>query len=153
MTTLFERIQNWWQGRQTHLISVDEVRARVQRGAEYLDDVDPGWHRRIDAETLELEDGRHCVLGQLHGEFQLGLGRSDVLTLSSAPRASLSPVTYGFKCVKGVSEEWQARDYDLLTRMWRQAVLERQQADQERTETSSSWDGTIQEDPPEMAKA
>lgn len=153
MTALFERIRNWWHDRRTHLISADKVHERVRRGAEYLDDMDPGWHRRVDAETLELEDGRHCVLGQLHGEFQLGLGRSDVLTLSSAPRASLSPVAYGFKCVEGVSEEWQARDYDLLTSMWREAVLERQQADQDRTETHSFREGTIREESSEMVTA
>lgn len=130
MTTLFERIQNWWHDRPIHLITEEKVRKRVRRGAEYLDRVDPGWAGRIDAETLELEDGRQCVLGQLHGEFQLGLGRSDVLTLSSAPRASLSPVTYGFKCVEGVSEEWQARDYELLTQMWTEAVRRRQEPEE-----------------------
>jgi len=98
------------------------VRERVGRGAEYLDESDPGWHRRIDPGTLELGSGNRCVLGQLHGEFRLGLGRSGMLSLSSAPRASLSPVAHGFKCVGGVSEEWQARDYELLTQAWRTAI-------------------------------
>jgi len=97
----------------------------VQRGAAYLDEMDPGWHRRIDPDALELESGRRCVLGQLHGEFRLGLGRSHVLSLSSAPRASLSPVAYGFKCVDGESDERQARDYELLTQAWREAIRSR----------------------------
>lgn len=122
MTALLEPLWNWWESRRTRQITEENVRERVRRGAEYLDDMDPGWHRRVDADTLELEDGQHCVLGQLHGDFRLGLGRSQVLTLSSAPRASLSPVAYGFKCVEGVSEEWQARDYELLTAAWRTAV-------------------------------
>ncbi len=101
------------------------MQERVQRGAAYLDEVDPGWHRRVNADTLELEDGHHCVLGQLHGEFRLGLGRSHLISLSSAPRASLSPVAHGFKCVGNVSEAWQARDYELLTAAWREAVQTR----------------------------
>ena len=129
MTALLDSFWNWWQARRTRRITADKVQGRVQRGAEYLDEIDPGWHRRVNADTLELEDGQHCVLGQLHGEFRLGLGRSHVLTLSSAPRASLSPVAYGFKCVEGVSDAWQARDYELLTQAWRAAVRRRQDRD------------------------
>lgn len=131
MTALLDSLWNWWQARRTRQITEENVRERVQRGAEYLDEMDPGWHRRVNANTLELEDGQHCVLGQLHGEFRLGLGRSHVLTLSSAPRASLSPVAYGFKCVEGVSDEWEARDYELLTQAWRAAVRRRQDQDVE----------------------
>lgn len=129
MLTLFERIRAWWRRRRTRRITPDQARERVQQGAAYLDDVDPGWHRRIDSEILELGDGKHCILGQLHGEFRLGLGRSNLISMSSAPRASLSPVAYGFKCVENVPEAWQAYDYDLLNEAWRQAVRARQDAD------------------------
>ncbi len=129
MYALIERLRNWWQARRTRRITEERVQERVERGAAYLDEVDPGWHRRVNAEALELEDGEQCVLGQLHGGFRLGLGRSQVLSLSSAPRASLSPVAYGFKCVEGVSEAWQARDYELLTAAWREAVRTRTVAD------------------------
>ena len=125
MYALFEQLRNWWQARRTQQITEEAVQKRVERGAEYFDDVDAGWHRRVNAETLELGNGERCVLGQLHGGFRLGLGRSQVLSLSSAPRASLSPVAYGFKCVEGVSDEWQARDYELLTAAWRRAVWAR----------------------------
>lgn len=149
MQTLFERFRSWWQSRRTRQITEEKVQERVQRGAEYLDEMDPGWHRRIDADTLELEDGEHCVLGQLHGEFRLGLGRSHVLTMSSAPRASLSPMAYGFKCVEGVSDEWQARDYELLTQAWRAAVRARQEADDspERRQSPTSSDESAPADP------
>lgn len=129
MFAFVDRVQEWWQARRTRHITLRNARERVQRGASYLDDVDPEWYRRVDAETLELADGKHCVLGQLHGEFRLGLGRSHLITMSSAPRASLSPVSYGFKCVEGVSDEWQDRDYDLLNTAWKDAVRTRQTAD------------------------
>jgi len=146
MYALLERLRNWWQTRRTQRITEEKVQERVERGAAYLDEVDPGWHRRVNAETLELEDGEHCVLGQLHGGFRLGLGRSHVLSLSSAPRASLSPVAYGFKCVEGVSEAWQARDYELLTAAWREAVRVRTAAD-------LSGDGHLGDSIPELAVA
>ena len=119
----------WWHGRHTQQITPEHARERVQRGADYLDSVDPEWYRRVNSDTLELEDGKHCVLGQLHGEFRLGLGRSHLITMSSAPRASLSPVAYGFKCVDNVPDEWQAYDYDLLNEAWKEAVRTRQEAD------------------------
>jgi hypothetical protein len=136
MLTLFERVRDWWQARRTQQITPEAVRERVQRGATYLDDLDPGWHRRVDADTLELDDGRHCILGQLHGEFRLGLGRSHLISMSSAPRASLSPVAYGFKCVEHVSDEWKARDYELLNEAWSKAVRTRQEADAALDETN-----------------
>lgn len=129
MLTLLERVRDWWQTRRTQQITPNAVRERVERGAAYLDDVDPGWYRRVNADTLELDDGKHCILGQLHGEFRLGLGRSHLISMSSAPRASLSPVSYGFKCVEGVSDDWQARDYELLNEAWKEAVRTRQEAD------------------------
>ncbi|PSQ85609.1 MAG: hypothetical protein BRD30_10490 [Bacteroidetes bacterium QH_2_63_10] len=129
MLNFLKRVRAWWRGRRTQQITPDRARERVRRGAEYLDGVDPDWYRRIDSETLELGDGRHCVLGQLHGEFRLGLGRSDLISMSSAPRTSLSPVAYGFKCVMNVPDEWQDYDYKLLNEAWREAVRMRQEND------------------------
>lgn len=126
MFALLKSIREWWQTYRTRHITPEKVRERVQRGAAYLDDVDPEWYKHVDAETLELDDGRHCILGQMHGEFRLGLGRSHLISMSSAPRASLSPVAYGFKCVEGVPDEWQSYDYELLNEAWTEAVRERQ---------------------------
>lgn len=129
MFRLLDSIREWWQMRRTRRITPEKVRERVDRGATYLDEVDPEWYQRVDAETLELGDGEQCVLGQMHGEFRLGLGRSHLISMSSAPRASLSPVAYGFKCVEGVPDEWQSYDYDLLNAAWTEAVRTRQETD------------------------
>jgi len=125
MLRLLKSIWTWWRRRRTRRITPEAVQERVRRGASYLDDVDPEWYERIDREALSLDSGRRCVLGQLHGEFRLGLGRSGLISMSSAPRASLSPVAYGFMCVEDVPAVWQARDYELLTAAWRQAVQAR----------------------------
>lgn len=115
--------------RRTRQITPEAVQTRVERGATYLDDVDPEWYLHVNPDTLELGDGKQCVLGQMHGEFRLGLGRSHLISMSSAPRASLSPVAYGFKCVDNVPDEWKAYDYELLTAAWKEAVRKRQESD------------------------
>jgi hypothetical protein len=124
-------------------VSLNGARERVERGASFLDDADPGWYRRVDAASLELEHGTSCVLGQLHGDFRLGLGRADLINLSSAPRASLSPSAHGFQCVQNVSDEDQARDYEHLTQAWTEAI-------ETRIERDASGDGHAGSVPPEL---
>lgn len=121
----------WIRSRRAPQVTLAYARERVARGANYLDEVDPGWYRHVDPETLVLADGSACVLGQLHGGYRRGLGRSSLLNFSSAPFASLSPVDYGFQGVDGVSEDVQARDYELLDAAWSREVRRRQEEDGE----------------------
>jgi len=37
----------------------------VANGAQWLDEQHPGWWRKLDLETLDLEDCANCVCGQL----------------------------------------------------------------------------------------
>ena len=129
MRFLIQHLRQWFQGDSSRGVSAERARARVQKGAAYLDDADPGWYRRIDPAALELAAGESCILGQLHGTFRMGLGRSHLINLSSAPRASLSPVEYGFQCIGGLSDEDEARDYALLGRAWQDAIRRRIKAD------------------------
>jgi len=46
----------------------ETVEARVARGAEWLDEQEPGWERRIDLAALDLEDGCRCVLGHVFND-------------------------------------------------------------------------------------
>lgn len=109
-------------------VTLDAARVRAARGAAYLDGVDDGWHSRLNPATLELADGSHCVLGQLHGEFRHGLLRSRVLDLSSAPLASLSPVDLGFQARRDLGDEIEALDYAYLNRAWREELDRRSDA-------------------------
>jgi len=129
MQSFLAQCWQWWQARRAQRISLSYARTRVQRGADYLDEFDPGWHRRVDPQTLQLSSGSSCILGQLHGDFRMGLSRSHLINLSSAPRASLSPVSYGFQCVSGVSDAAQDHDYEYLNQAWREAVQRRQADD------------------------
>ena len=110
-------------------ISPTSARTRVQRGADYLDSVDPHWYRSVDPVTLELSNGSHCVLGQMHGDYRMGLGRAHLLNMGSGPRASLSPVAYGFQAADTGDADMTAHDYDLLTAAWAEAVRTRHEAD------------------------
>ena len=40
-------------------------RRRVERGAKWLDEVDPTWYNQIDLESLDMDQPCGCVLGQL----------------------------------------------------------------------------------------
>jgi len=116
----------WCTRRRIASITTAYARQRVRRGATYLDDLDPDWHRRVDPDTLELANGQACVLGQLHGDFRMGLGRAQILNFTSAPRPSLSPVAYGFQCLQRVPDAAQDQDYKLLNQAWQEAIRERQ---------------------------
>lgn len=113
--------------RERHILTITPGAAglRAGRGAAYLDAADPGWHTRLDPATLELSDGSHCILGQLHGEFRIGLGRARILDFSSAPLASLSPVDLGFQARRDLGDEIEALDYAYLTRAWREEIAGR----------------------------
>lgn len=43
------------------------VESRVARGAAWLDQVVPGWERKIDLSRLDLADSCQCILGQVVG--------------------------------------------------------------------------------------
>jgi hypothetical protein len=45
--------------------------AEVARGAAWLDEVAPGWERKIDLSVLNLDSCRQCVCGQVFAE-QIG---------------------------------------------------------------------------------
>lgn len=46
-----------------------DVRARVGRGAELLDQRRPGWAGAIDAERIDMAHTRDCILGQVFGNY------------------------------------------------------------------------------------
>ena len=41
------------------------ARVRAKRGAKWLDEHFPGWQQYINAETLELNDPKQCICGQV----------------------------------------------------------------------------------------
>lgn len=127
-TAVKDWIMSRREARRAGLVTAAAARERVGRGALYLDDVAPGWVEQIDVYSLNLADGDACVLGQLHGSFSIGLGRAGLFSLSSAPRASFSPVDLGFHCVQGVGKALQEEDHMNLTEVWREEIGRRRPA-------------------------
>ena len=48
--------------------TTDIIRERIERGAAWLDDVEPGWRSLLDLEDLHLSSNDSCVLGQVFRE-------------------------------------------------------------------------------------
>lgn len=58
-----------------HLPSLTLARRRVQRGAAWLDQYEPMWHKLIDLNTFDIQDECACVLAQV-GDRVLNLDTS-----------------------------------------------------------------------------
>ncbi len=46
---------------------------RVVAGAAMLDGKHPDWFRKISRETLQIASTRHCICGQLYGDYNDGI--------------------------------------------------------------------------------
>lgn len=50
------------------VISPQELQEKVHRGAKVLDQVVPGWEKRVNLKTLHMGSSTLCMLGQLFGD-------------------------------------------------------------------------------------
>lgn len=108
-----------------------ELGTAAALGADLLDRKSPGWHWRVDLETLALHRMDHCVLGQLYGNYLLGcdaLGltpRYDTYDLGfSRPTSSRyvhSPVYPIFHLTR------TAREYRVLDEAWTTEIQRRRE--------------------------
>ncbi len=102
------------------------IERSVERGAQYLDRINPGWDRKIDLGNFSIGTYERCVLGQLHpgGGYQKGvavLGLTpweackcgfDLFPLSRWPSWRLIGTRSGF---------------DYLNECWKSLILARRQ--------------------------
>jgi hypothetical protein len=72
---------------------LESVKARVTKGATFLDEERPGWYRDIDLSNLDMNDPMNCVLGQLEGEFTRG---TDVLFEVNGGSKTEQAINHGF---------------------------------------------------------
>jgi hypothetical protein len=79
----------------------------VRRGARLLDREAPGWERKIDLDTLDLEHTCNCVVGQVYGDYDEGIEQLD-------GDAESHPERYGFDIDPAADYE-----YESLTERWR----------------------------------
>jgi hypothetical protein len=88
---------------------------RVAAGAALLDRHEPRWWRQVDPDRLDLADPALDVLGQLYGQFEVGL----------AILGEPDPVAGGFDLDASDADA----DYPALTAAWQQAIRQRRAAD------------------------
>lgn len=106
------------------MLSVEEARIRVARGAAHLDKVRPGWFNRIDVGTLTLRDPCHCIVGQLVGGSSFSRFATDVNRLfPELPSTSQANGTfYGVDIGAGC---WHFSDFQDA---WIEAIADRKLA-------------------------
>jgi hypothetical protein len=54
-------------------INYTELDEAAERGAEYLDRIRPRWYNQISVDELIMRNGDGCILGQLYGDYSVGL--------------------------------------------------------------------------------
>jgi hypothetical protein len=95
--------------------SLPAIGERVAAGAGLLDRHEPRWWRQVDPARLDLADPAVDVLGQLYGQFEVGL----------AILGEPDPVAHGFDLDSSDADA----DYQALTAAWQQAIWQRRVGD------------------------
>lgn len=101
------------------MITEDDLRTRVLRGATLLDERGPaGWRERLDLVTLDVFDVDLCVIGQLYPEHTFEGATLRLGAPTGTVRWTQWCVDHGFTAssltVAGVTRQW--RDYVAATR-------------------------------------
>lgn len=86
-------------------MSMNKAIEYVSAGVKFLDSVKPGWADKISLNKLNMEAGDDCILGQLYGMFETGLG---ALSLNSEKSAK-----YGFE------DDYRETTYPELNKAWK----------------------------------
>ena len=114
-----------------------DLKGRVAAGVAWLDEHEPGWHSRIDANQLHMDSADWCVLGQLdgggdiHPGFDRYLHTHDLDTVWARDHG-----VYLWHGDYAYSGDWLS-DYDRLNALWREVISARQSADRELAQVSA----------------
>lgn len=113
-------------------MTVIDYPARVAQGMALLDEKMPGWAERIDLERLDIASGTHCVAAQLSGEDNyyrgfhlLGITGRDRFEHGFMAESTCECCNDGLTLPLGYNQDTA---YATLTRLWREAIEQRQKA-------------------------
>lgn len=102
------------------------IEQSVQRGASYLDKVNPGWDSHIDLENFCIGTYDRCVLGQLHrGGYQEGV---TVLGLSPWEASRCGFDLFPLSRWPSWRFVGSRTGFDYLNQCWRQLIRDRRQS-------------------------
>ena len=98
---------------------MDYHRARVLRGAEWMDEMCPGWENKVDLGRLKIHSNCHCVVGQCIGHW--GLARRHNIVPHGKDQAL---------GLRGIGDEPidSLADSISLTKAWKELILARREA-------------------------
>jgi hypothetical protein len=88
----------------------------VARGVKALDLEFPGWDRKIDVDTLDIQFENKCLLAQLYGHHMTGLRNLGL--------GEEGDITHGFRH-NSYSDVNGAEQYAALDAEWRRVISER----------------------------
>lgn len=95
----------------------------VERGAQFLDEAEPGWVDRIDLDELDLGSGCNCVLGQLYlSEHPRTRNKWDAYS-RKAEELGIDPDSY--QAARLGFMEWGRARFDNMTAAWRREIQKR----------------------------
>lgn len=101
--------------------------ARVQRGAALLDEKWPTWAQDIDLDTLDIENGDHCMTAQ----YAQSLGNEDADWSDGMSALGLSEgngdsyVTHGFNSEYDYETASRKGVFTTLNNLWRDLIAQR----------------------------
>lgn len=94
-----------------------EAQRSIRRGMKLLDGEIPKWRRLIDLDELDLGDPCQCIIGQIYGDYEIGL---DTLGLDTEDGELL-----GFGLDANLVERDDGKyesEYEWLTDLWREVL-------------------------------
>ena len=91
----------------------------AQEGAQFLDEVNPGWWTKIDKDRLGMASSKNCIIGQLYGnnvEGERKLGIADQVT-----KLGFHIPVYNILWLLTLQNPWHK-----LSKAWKQEIADRQ---------------------------
>lgn len=105
-------------------MTAEDITARVQRGADLLDEKRPGWWQEINLGRLDIGSSCNCVGGQLSGGLCSFIATMESLDLDA--NAEDEFVRYGFEA-DGNDHATIEADYAGLTAAWHDLITARRE--------------------------
>lgn len=99
-------------------LAKEKVRNKVRKGADVLDDINPGWFNEVNVKELEMASCERCILGQIFESY--GCGMSNITS------EGLDPHVMGFD-VCGDSMSLRCNSYGILADFWIEEIEDRKE--------------------------
>lgn len=120
------------------MLTREDARARVAKGAAHLDGLFPQWHDHIKVNEFDLGDACRCVLGQLDGNFHEAVRNREIIArpwYRSAAFAFDAAIAMGFDAPDAALTTERNADFALLQDAWIEVIEARRFPDTANRET------------------